>query len=979
MKSNFTPVFLICLLVLIGPAAFTQWSDTKNQFADSLHMPVCQAADVQQNSLLLRSYPDSGYFVIWQDSRNQATNRLDIYAQKYDKNGNALWALNGVPIASGANDQHYTYAANVNYRNYSIAATDSAGGFYFTYIDDSVNNYTWRRIMAQNILSDGSQLIPGGFVVAQTPSGQNYDFSTPQLIADDRGGFYVSYLKIILGGNELYAHNYKKQNATLVHNGGGWLNEYGRESQSLGPCGIINAVTKYSTTVNDYFIWPDGQGGCNVVMNIGLVGDVDVIGFNRLVRVKKDCKTVVYRRTTDIADCDPYYSDYTKDEVVVLHKYRMFSDVVTCGTPGPPPVFYTQTSFYIENGGLGFLILASGGHDYYYVKGATLSTPGNINADVIAFNQRNLVNFSVTPIVTRAISRAIEKYDSIPYELCSNDFCYTALRTSPEGKVLNRLDNINDTILSKGALDYYNFSIAASADKFFATARLWPGISSERTVYLQQLKLIQAGADSFSLHYNTPSKSGVVIGQDISTGFGSNSISYDDPVIATDNLGNGVFYIRDYYRHTRVSPIINGYELAWGAMGKPTGTGIASNLYPYRPEFPYVLMDPLNGTGLITWQDDRTPPTTFSNIYVRHLDSLNVAGHFPPNKPVAQLYSGGTFGSPAAFLGSSKQYSVIEAYNSTTGKFSPVVEVLDNYNLGVVEAVTYSHTGAIRMHNGKPYLNRNFTIKVQNNPAGAATINLRLYFTAAEFDALQAADPSITNPGLLAVVKQGNNTTAVPSTYTPVAGEEIVVPKSWSPVPGGYYIEIEVTSFSNFFVFKNENALPVTWVNVYAQWHNNSQAKVSWQIADEVNVEKYVVQHSIDGSSFTVVCTVNASNSTLYNCIVPGHSNATNYYRVKEVDKDGFASYSKVVLLTGNPADNLITLFPNPASKVLNIQTTIDTRQMTVIDAQGRNLYTWRGQNRTITIDVTRYAKGIYTLMITDNKGIRHYTKFMVE
>ena len=81
MKSNFTPAYLIGLLVLIAPAAFTQWSDTKNQFADSLHMAVCQAADAQQNSIILRSYPDSGYFVIWQDSRNQATSRVVVYAR----------------------------------------------------------------------------------------------------------------------------------------------------------------------------------------------------------------------------------------------------------------------------------------------------------------------------------------------------------------------------------------------------------------------------------------------------------------------------------------------------------------------------------------------------------------------------------------------------------------------------------------------------------------------------------------------------------------------------------------------------------------------------------------------------------------------------------------------------------------------------------------------------------------------------------
>ncbi len=83
MKSIFTLLFFSCMV-----PAHAQWSNTTNQFYDSLHMPVCTAGKDQAKSIVVKSYPDSGYFLIWEDIRTN--NVIGIYAQKFDKNGNRL-------------------------------------------------------------------------------------------------------------------------------------------------------------------------------------------------------------------------------------------------------------------------------------------------------------------------------------------------------------------------------------------------------------------------------------------------------------------------------------------------------------------------------------------------------------------------------------------------------------------------------------------------------------------------------------------------------------------------------------------------------------------------------------------------------------------------------------------------------------------------------------------------------------------------
>ena len=45
-----------------------------------------------------------------------------------------------------------------------------------------------------------------------------------------------------------------------------------------------------------------------------------------------------------------------------------------------------------------------------------------------------------------------------------------------------------------------------------------------------------------------------------------------------------------------------------------------------------------------------------------------------------------------------------------------------------------------------------------------------------------------------------------------------------------------------------------------------------------------------------------------------------NYYRIRQVDKDGKVSYSQTVLVIFNPASLIVSLYPNPARDAVTVR-----------------------------------------------------------
>ncbi|RYY62442.1 MAG: T9SS type A sorting domain-containing protein [Chitinophagaceae bacterium] len=952
---------LILLFIFIHVNA--QWSNTSNIFTNEQHMPVCTAAGDQTQAVVVSSLPDGGYFVLWEDKRAGFSEPFSIYAQKYSAAGNRMWAVDGIKISSGTNNQQFTFSSGQDYRNRKVAASDNAGGLYLTYGDDSLTNGSGKRICVQHVRPDGTLVFPGaGRIVAQTPSGQVSSFKWPQMISDNQGGFYVSYVNSNVSFDDfVHVYNYKDEGGVLKLYGGGVVNYNPVSELVSNPCGgpkidLLNPTI----TVIDYNIWPDLQGNCSVVMSLygnkGTQGNM--LGYNKVWKAKQDHVSTITQFLADMSS-DTFNITYKAGDAAVLYTHRI--DPINARCSAPNNTFYVWIDYHVRSSG--YRLLDKSDLPYYAVKGATMGTPGNINAELITCSRRSIVAGSTTEPVVFAIGFGDEIYTSVPYQRESNANPLLGYNTTPPAG-MDQLDYFSDTLMGSG-VTAYDYSLAAGGTQAYLTALVQEKITDNALhVLLQHMDIAAKPGAGYFINYQTGVKRGVMIGSELNTGFGGTAIDYDFPLVTANSTGNALFSINELGRYTRVSPVFTKAELAWGAMGTPLGSPMQDGSF-LSVMNPFIGMHASNGTAVAGWNDRRAPAGT-QDVYIRHLDNLNVSSYAPPGNKVIPLPTGSLVANPFVLSGVSKKYSMIEAFSPGTGMLTPVVGILDNINLGSVPVGVFENTGGIRVAGGKPYLDRNFTITPQIGPAGSP-VSVRLYFTAAQFETLKMADPGITDPGSLAVLKQSNATGLVPSSYVSGGSETELRPVDWKSVDGGYYVEIVVDGFSNFFIQKASATLPVTWLGVQAERQDARQAWVSWQVGDEVNVKNYVVQQSTNGVDFTDQCVVVAGGLPSYRCLVPAPATSLNYYRVKQTDVDGRFTYSKTVTLEAW-ADESVILYPNPAHDLLYVRNANRYQLLRITDLRGRVLLQ-QSTALSAEVDIRKLVPGVYIVQLTGDKG----------
>lgn len=994
---------LLSLLFIIAfISTHAQWSNTTNEFVDSLDMPVVQMANDQKNPLVFKSEPDGGYIVVWEDNRAGNT---DIYAQKYNKNGVRLWALNGIPVATGTDNQNYFTIANAqsstyNYRNVGHAATDESGGFYIAFTTSDHND-----VYVQHIKSDGNRAFANeGYPLAvHTTSTQPY-YSQPQLIADGKGGFFIGYY-VRNPYNNVYVYCYKDEGGSLTSYGGGIMNQYATQEIGDAQCGkryTINYVN--SGTAKSFIIFPDLQDGCGVIMAEDIGSQKVFPAYNRLARVKKNShvtkdiwgqlpSAIIYPDGTT-ADVSPERHEYflKEDSVVRIYSYSQRFENVSCNIivnypvpPGQEPDIrlVEYVNYYITS--QGYATLKAPTYDIDRILATVLPTDGNIDAMVVAWNQRDYINNKVTDFVTRGYSLALEKYDSLPYQLASDtlypNFVYNPVPPGGLNKLNQGSGELDTLIAVPGANYFYDFAFTSSGNRAFVATAPLPVMGHNSTyndsIYYQEIKLIRARADSFGVKINTNQPNGVLIGTGQST---SSSWYIPTPGFAGDGAGNAVFYYAKSQRSVQASPIGDGGKFWWGALGMPLNTGRWDRSWT-GPAAPHVSMD-TDGTGVAVWYDSRKTNDGYTgyNIYMRHLDSLLKPGYQPPAQTLRSIRQGipaSTIADQQLLAGSSQAWTIFQALTYDGYYYIPLVSIKDDYPLGTVTASAYGHSGPIRTTpGGKPYLNRNYTISVTNHPANAA-ISVRLIFTKEEFESLQQADPSIHDPGDLSVLKQSNPGGTVPSSYTPVAGEEGIKPIAWAAIDTtGYYIEIVISDFSNFFILKSETALPVS-LEYFTAKAAGYKALLEWKTASETNNSHFNIEHSGDGSSFSQIGRV-AGNGTTSNSHQYTYTDATplkgkNYYRLVQVDLDGKRNYSETRLVAFDaPVQAMLKAMPNPVKTTLHMALPVAANGY-----DGVQLYNLEGKKvlhrsvaagaKALDVDVSVLLPGIYILRYGNN------------
>ena len=130
-----------------------------------------------------------------------------------------------------------------------------------------------------------------------------------------------------------------------------------------------------------------------------------------------------------------------------------------------------------------------------------------------------------------------------------------------------------------------------------------------------------------------------------------------------------------------------------------------------------------------------------------------------------------------------------------------------------------------------------------------------------------------------------------------------------------------ITSFSSFSIFSETTVLPVTFLNFSGEL-KGKQVQLKWTTGAEINNKGFNVERSLNGTDFTAIAFVTASNinTTVHNYqFIDEVKGKRIYYRLQQVDNDGKATYSNVVVINNNSSIQLVQVVPNPVKNTFDL------------------------------------------------------------
>jgi hypothetical protein len=295
-------------------------------------------------------------------------------------------------------------------------------------------------------------------------------------------------------------------------------------------------------------------------------------------------------------------------------------------------------------------------------------------------------------------------------------------------------------------------------------------------------------------------------------------------------------------------------------------------------------------------------------------------------------------------------------------------------NLGTVTSSFYKNANAIRIKGTKRYLDRNLTITPQNQPA--SPVKVRLYFSKAEYDALDA--DALSQVSAITDVKIHKNNDGCGSA---ISAATTMISPVYSEAHGGsaYMLQADISSFSSFYFAASSFSLPLNLIR-FTGTYRNQMSNLAWETDNEINTDYFIIERSTGNSVYEPIGTVYSkgytnqkANYTFQDKDAASLGYDKLYYRLKMTDKDGSYANSNIVQI--NIPVSLITglsIFPNPADKqtVVMLSSPRDQRiSWQLADITGRivmsnKMAIKKGDNR-ITLDLDKLKPGSYFLKVT--------------
>lgn len=290
------------------------------------------------------------------------------------------------------------------------------------------------------------------------------------------------------------------------------------------------------------------------------------------------------------------------------------------------------------------------------------------------------------------------------------------------------------------------------------------------------------------------------------------------------------------------------------------------------------------------------------------------------------------------------------------------IEITSTSNLGL----TTIKRGQQQQINSSGFsINRYFDIIPTNNSGLNATV--KMYYQDAELAGINESELKIWSKSIAA------------NTIWQLLGSTA------QDVNANWVSKTGVDSLNRLTLASNTtNPLPVHLTSFSAQLISNA-VQLNWSTASEINSQSFDIERAYDGRNFvkisTTVAAGNSSTVRNYSAIDATDFNASAFYRLKQINKDGSFTYSQIVVVNkGNISNNFISVFPNPTHGKVQLRFVSNSNnpaQLQVNDLNGKIIVNQfvavaKGINN-VEYDISKLAKGVYYFRLNgiDSKTIQ--------
>jgi|GEM_PF-1506812 len=242
----------------------------------------------------------------------------------------------------------------------------------------------------------------------------------------------------------------------------------------------------------------------------------------------------------------------------------------------------------------------------------------------------------------------------------------------------------------------------------------------------------------------------------------------------------------------------------------------------------------------------------------------------------------------------------------------------------------------------------------------------------------------VANPEL-----NGNILASLQLAHSPLTGNDGFMTSTTSNVnmaDNSVSNNYSVTTIKQLTAVSFSSVLPLRWLSFTAKKVDHT-VQLDWKVSEEENVKGYEVQRSAEGQLYETIafvpvacnnCGLQEVNYT-YTDIQP--FSGTNFYRIKEVDINGSASYTRVQLVAFDRALSEVKAGPNPADKFIQLFNLEASKKysITLLSVSGVVLKKESVENKnTCIIETEQLPAGAYVILIeTADKRIQKIVRVM--